>query len=234
MHRQRFQETWVLVQNPNAGQVSVDLSFMTSRGPAIGPQGFTIPAYSRRSFNVGDYVSDWGVLPKVTSTGGGVICERAMYGNGRQWAHDSIGTTSPSFAWFFAEGCTGGYMQTWILIQNPESYSQKTKVFLMSDEGPLGYIPFELPAYSRFSLNVADYVELYNVCDCLYSRREWRPDRYRPDRLRAGHVRLRAHLGTRLHRHSYPCIYFMDLARGQHCRGHGDLGAGAEPDKHRR
>jgi len=27
----------------------------------------------------------------VEATGGEVICERAMYGNARTWAHDSIG-----------------------------------------------------------------------------------------------------------------------------------------------
>jgi hypothetical protein len=86
-------ETWVLVQNPNEDQVSVDLTLMTSTGPQSPPglQDFPIPANSRYSFNLGAYVVDYNVSTKVTSTGGNVICERAMYGNDRTWAHDSIG-----------------------------------------------------------------------------------------------------------------------------------------------
>jgi hypothetical protein len=74
----------------------VDLTFMTSAGQQAGPQGFPIPAHSRHSFNLSEYVTDWDVSTKVETTGGDVICERAMYGNGRTWAHDSIGYEAKS------------------------------------------------------------------------------------------------------------------------------------------
>ncbi len=84
-------ETFVLVQNPGGAAVSVDLTFMTSSGAVPGPQGFSIPADSRTTFKVNDYVTDWNVSTKVTATGGDVICERAVYGGNRTWAHDSVG-----------------------------------------------------------------------------------------------------------------------------------------------
>ncbi len=83
-------ETWVLVQNPNPGAVTVDLDFMTSTGEHAGPHDVTIPAGSRKSFKLNDYVTDYNVSTMVTASGG-VICERAMYGNDRTWATDSIG-----------------------------------------------------------------------------------------------------------------------------------------------
>ena len=85
-------ETWVLVQNPGNAPVSASLILQTSSGeqrPA-GLQGQEIPAGSRRSFNIGEYWTDWNVSTKVVATGE-VICERAMYGPGRVWAHDSVG-----------------------------------------------------------------------------------------------------------------------------------------------
>jgi hypothetical protein len=84
-------ETWVLVQNPNTGPVTVDLTFMTSGGPQPGPQDVTIPGNSRQSFKVNTYVTDFNVSTKVESQGGDVICERAMYGGNKTWAHDSVG-----------------------------------------------------------------------------------------------------------------------------------------------
>ncbi|MDY6795163.1 MAG: hypothetical protein SWK76_07770, partial [Actinomycetota bacterium] len=38
---------------------------------------------------------------------GEVVCERAMYWNGRQGGHDSVGVTSPASQWYLAEGATG-------------------------------------------------------------------------------------------------------------------------------
>jgi hypothetical protein len=84
-------ETWVLVQNPNDDLVRVNLTFMTSRGKVDGPQGFEIAGKSRHPFNLNELDKDWNVSTKVESRGGDVICERAMYGNGRAWAHDSVG-----------------------------------------------------------------------------------------------------------------------------------------------
>jgi hypothetical protein len=100
-------ETFVLVQNPNAVDVTVDVTFMTSTGPVLGPQGFPVPANSRITFKANDFVTDFNVSTQVTS-GAPIICERAVYGDGRVWAHDSIGVTTPSDTWYLAEGATAG------------------------------------------------------------------------------------------------------------------------------
>lgn len=91
-------ETWVLVQNPGTDPAHVDFTLNTDGGEVNPPelQGVEIPAGSRRSFNLGRYVTTFNVSTKVRSTDGLVICERAMYwtplGQGfRDLGHDSIG-----------------------------------------------------------------------------------------------------------------------------------------------
>jgi len=101
-------ETWILVQNPGDDAVTIDITFMTGSGPVDGPQDFPVAPNSRTSFNAGLFVTDWDVSTKVEATGGEIICERAMYGGGRTWAHDSIGVTAPADTWYLAEGCTEG------------------------------------------------------------------------------------------------------------------------------
>ncbi len=88
-------EEFVLVQNPAATDATVNIVFQTDAGEVIAPglQGVTIPARSRRTFKVNDYVVTYNVSTRVAATTGTVICERAMYGNDRSWAHDSIGYT---------------------------------------------------------------------------------------------------------------------------------------------
>jgi hypothetical protein len=88
-------ETYVLVQNPGTSPVHVNLKFQTDTGEKVIPglQGVEIPATSRSSFYVNDYVTTYNVSSKVEATDGQVICERAVYGPGRVWAHDSIGAS---------------------------------------------------------------------------------------------------------------------------------------------
>ncbi len=154
-------ETWVLVQNPNEGAVNVDLSFMTSRGRVDGPRGFEIAGNSRHSFNLGELVRDWDVSTVVESTGGEIICERAMYGPGKAWAHGSLGATAPAAEWYLAEGCSSWGMETWVLVQNPGA--ENAAVDIVFDTGGGEVSPPELrgvtvEAGQRCSFRVNDYV----------------------------------------------------------------------------
>jgi hypothetical protein len=157
-------ETFVLVQNPNAAAVMVDVDFMTSTGLQPGPQGFPIPANSRVTFKANDFVTDFNVSTMVTSTGGSVICERAVYGDGRVWAHDSIGVTTPASTWNLAEGATAGSFETFVLVQNPNAADVTVDVTFMTSTGPVaGPLNFPIPANSRVTFKANDYVTDFNV-----------------------------------------------------------------------
>ncbi len=160
-------ETWVLVQNPGTSPVTVDLILQTSSGeqrPA-GLQGKEIPAGSRSSFNIGEHWRDWDVSTKVVASGE-VICERAMYGPGRAWAHDSVGVTAPAKTWYLAEGCTEGGMETWVLVQNPGTSPVTVDLILQTSSGeqrPAGLQGKEIPAGSRSSFNIGEHWRDWDV-----------------------------------------------------------------------
>ncbi|MDI6830227.1 MAG: DUF5719 family protein, partial [Actinomycetota bacterium] len=105
-------ETWVLVQNPGQEPVHVDLVLNTEQGRTELPEltDLEIPAGSRRTFPLHAYVHTYEVSTLVRARDGEVVCERAMYWNGRQGGHDSVGVTSPASTWYLAEGatCPGG------------------------------------------------------------------------------------------------------------------------------
>jgi hypothetical protein len=88
-------QTFVLVQNPNPTPVTVDLTLMTGAGEEkpLGLQNQPIAGNSRKTFPIHSYVTTYDVSTKVESTGGMVICERAMYDAGWTWGHDSVGFT---------------------------------------------------------------------------------------------------------------------------------------------
>jgi murein DD-endopeptidase MepM/ murein hydrolase activator NlpD len=154
-------ETWILVQNPGAETANVSLTFYTENGPVDGPR-IQLAAQSRHTFNAGDYVTTYNVSTKVTSDKG-VVCERAMYGNGRTWAHDSIGAIATSTDWYLAEGATMPGFETWLLLQNPGTEQANVSLTFYTEKGPVEGPHLSVPAQSRRSLNVGDYVTTYNV-----------------------------------------------------------------------
>jgi|GEM_PF-1025627 len=158
-------ETWVLVQNPGTVEATVELTFMTSSGEVSGPRGFPIGANSRHSFRLNDYVTDWDVSTRVTASAP-VVCERAVYGGSRAWAHDSVGVTAPSSSWYLAEGCTDGGMETFVLVQNPGAGPVHVNLRFQTGSGevvPLELQGVEIPAASRRTFKINDYLTDYHV-----------------------------------------------------------------------
>ena len=162
-------ETWLLVQNPGEEAVHVTVILQMASGPVVEPDltNVEIPALSRQSFNLGSYEIDFNLSAQVNCLDGQVICERAMYGDGRAWAHDSIGVTSPSASWYLAEGSTGGGMETFVLIQNPGAAAAVVDVSFQTDSGevkPNDLQGVGIEAGTRRTFKVNDYVsDSYNV-----------------------------------------------------------------------
>ncbi len=163
-------ETWVLVQNPGNAPVDIDMNFQTDSGPEQGPQE-RIPANSRKSYYLGNYVHTFNVSTQVTSTGGDIICERAMYGNDRTWGTDSVGVTAPGSAWAMTEGCTAGGFETWVLVQNPWDESVVIDMYAMTDAGVIKVLKdHSIAPRSRESFNMGNYVESYNVSTMVLAK----------------------------------------------------------------
>lgn len=150
-------ETWILVQNPFDQQAGVHLTYMTPEGPKEGPSA-TLPAGTRTSFNVANTVPNAPEVSTRVSADNYVIAERAMYGPGRAWGHDSIGSPTTSTKWYLAEGCTAGGFETWVLVQNPGNKSADVSLTYMTPQGPKPGPAVKLAPYSRRSFSVSDSV----------------------------------------------------------------------------
>ncbi len=161
-------ETWVLVQNPGDTPAEVDMRLQSGEGESQGPRD-TIPPRTRRSYNLGDYLQSYDVSTLVSSTGAEVVCERAMYGNSRTWAHDSTGVTAPASTWYLAEGCTAPGFETWVLVQNPGDTPAEVDMRLQSGEGESQGPRDTIPPRTRRSYNLGDYLQSYDVSTLVSS-----------------------------------------------------------------
>ncbi|MDD5748952.1 MAG: hypothetical protein PHP64_07920 [Actinomycetota bacterium] len=87
-------ETWTLIQNPNSTSVEVEISYLTPDGKGNVTKKETIPANSRRTFNMLWHSGIDGkaaILVKSLTTGMKTMVERAMYWNSRGAGTETIG-----------------------------------------------------------------------------------------------------------------------------------------------
>lgn len=145
-------ETWLLVQNPNAGPATCEITYMTEgAGPMVATK--TVPPKSRASFNMADDIGAQDASIKVKADRP-VIPERAMYRHNRREGHDSVGTTRPAKNYYLAEGTTGYGFTTFVLIQNPGATEAKVTVTYMTNSGPVERNTETMQPHSRKTINV--------------------------------------------------------------------------------
>jgi virginiamycin B lyase len=87
-------ETWTLVQNPNSVPVTVEISYLTPTGAGDVVRTETVPANSRKTFNMLDHSGINGraaIVVRSTTLGRRIMVERAMYWNSRGTGTETIG-----------------------------------------------------------------------------------------------------------------------------------------------
>jgi streptogramin lyase len=150
--------TYILIQNPNANVVDVTLNYMTDTGSAA-PQILTIPAQSRKTVRVNDYLPDRDFSTRVTADLP-IIAERAMYWNSGEFevCHDSIGMSSPHDAFYLPDGQTSEGRETWTLVQNPNTDPVDVEISYLTPDGTGNVTLIEtVGAQSRKTFNMLDH-----------------------------------------------------------------------------
>ncbi len=86
-----------------------------------------------------------------------IIAERAMYFTaGRFWegGHESAGVPEASTSWFHAEGATGPFFTTFILVSNPNGVVADLTVTYLLESGTTVVRAYSVPANGRITINV--------------------------------------------------------------------------------
>lgn len=146
-------ETWVCIQNPSlTTAASIDITYMTSHGVVTKPT-ITVAAGQRRTLDVSKDVGQCDVSTRLVSDQN-IVCERAMYWDGRRGGAASIGVSAPSKTWYLSEGSSAWGFQTWLLLQNPNNKAAKVDVMFMTSHGPVKQPTITMGANTRQSINV--------------------------------------------------------------------------------
>jgi hypothetical protein len=119
-----------------------------------------MPANSRKTIRVNDYLPDSDFSTRVSGTAP-VIAERAMYwGDGTplgEACHDSIGISSPHATFYLPDGEASDGWETWTLVANPNDTDVEVEVTYLTPDGT-GNVSLKqtIPANSRNTFSMAE------------------------------------------------------------------------------
>ena len=154
---QGFYQTFFLLTNPSPAPNVATLRFLRENGSEV-TRTFALAPQSRRTIFAGD-------IPELVNQSFGTVvtfafagaAERAMYFGSPVFngGHESAGATRPSTNWFLAEGATGSFFTTFVLVSNPNATPATVTMTYFREGGGTITRTRTMPAASRLTVNVA-------------------------------------------------------------------------------
>jgi hypothetical protein len=155
---QGFFFTYFLLVNPQPDANTARVTYLRE-GAAPIVREYALSPFSRRTVFAGDEAalidSSFGARIDFEQPG---MAERAMYFgttplfNG---GHESAGVTAPSTSWFLAEGATGSFFTTFVLLANPGDVDANVTLTYLPSTGVPVIKRVTLPARQRMTRNIA-------------------------------------------------------------------------------
>jgi Tol biopolymer transport system component len=158
-------DTYILLQNPNDTGATAEVTFINDSGVA-GTTSRRLPPNSRSTINVGEHVPDDFHVSTVVNAERPVVAERSMYWDKRAASvpyrmrdgHSTVGVNITSREWLVPEGSTGGGFESFILIANTQDSRADVWLTFMTDEGANDPVKVSVPADSRYTVRISDYL----------------------------------------------------------------------------
>ncbi len=149
-----------LIENPNAQPAHVTFMHLQEVGGNPVVQQVVVPALSRQTYYINDVPGlRFAAVSTTVTSDVPVVAERAMYLNtsNRLWEGGTSGhgATALSNVWSFAEGATGSFFHTYLLVGNPnDGTTTVTTVYLLPDGREI-VKSHDMAGRSRMTIDVA-------------------------------------------------------------------------------
>ncbi len=151
-------DTWLTVQNPWATEANISVDYYFKGGETVITKYLTIPGTSRKTLDVNADVGQEKEVSIAVSSDQPIVAERPMYfiyEDRWEGGHNTMGATSTSASWYFAEGFTGSGFEEWLALQNPNPSAATATITYMFRDGTKAISKtIAIAARSRETINV--------------------------------------------------------------------------------
>jgi hypothetical protein len=152
-------DLFYLLQNPWSAPVTVEIDYLRPAPAQELRKPYVIPPFSRRTVWVnqeGSGLASAEVSAVVrTAESQPIVVERAVYVRGSrtfEGGHASAGIAAPALEWFLAEGATGSYFDTFVLIVNPDERAATLRMDYLLGDGSSVTKEHTVPGRSRYTV----------------------------------------------------------------------------------
>ena len=154
---QGFFSTYFLLVNPQTTANTAHVTYLREGEPVL-VRDYALPPQSRVTIDAGadhELVNrSFGAEMHFDQPGG---AERAMYfGPSFAGGTASAGVNAPSTDWFLAEGATGSFFNTFLLLANPGADDSTATLTYLPSNGVPVVRTHAVPARRRVTINIAD------------------------------------------------------------------------------
>lgn len=152
--------TFLLLQNPGTLPADVDVDYLLPGGAAVR-RSYTVPAASRTTVWVNQEGAPLNAAEFALRLAASqpIVAERAMYrdvaGQTFGAGSNAMGVTAPAHTWSFAEGATGDFFDTFLLVANTSSTAGTvTATYTAAGSGGATVVTrsYTLPGDSRLTI----------------------------------------------------------------------------------
>ncbi len=154
---QGFFSTFLLLANPQTTGNSATVTYFREFESPV-TRTYPLDPQSRTTIDLGADAAlvnrSFGMQVQFAQPG---VAERSMYfGTNPFWkgGHESAGVTAPSSDWLLAEGATGPFFETFILLANPNPVDAETTVTFLPQGGSPVTKTKTIPANGRLTINI--------------------------------------------------------------------------------
>jgi hypothetical protein len=162
-----FFSTFVLLANPGSTPATATVTFFMEPSGTF-TKSYSVPANSRVTIYTNEVTDANGGRPltnrsfstQVTATAP-IAVERSMYfSNARVWngGHEAAAVPAPRTNWYVAEGATGGFFSTFLLLANPNASPTTATIRYLLPGGQVVTRTQNLAAQSRTTIGVNSVV----------------------------------------------------------------------------
>ena len=187
-------DTYLLLANPGDDAVNAWVYFFLEGGATVD-YVFWVGPHSRFTMPVDAFpVVGAASFSMQVHADGPIVAERAMYFNKGyiKGGHSTVGAAQPSLNWYFAEGCTQRFMESYILLGNPGDEDAFVNIDFYLKHGSLRH-EYLIAAHSRATIPISSQGGLSNeeMAFSVYSNQPIVAERsvyYDLDSHRGGHA----------------------------------------------
>ncbi len=156
---QGFFDTYLLLANATATSANVTVQFLTE-GSGTVTRSYAVGPTSRMNVFAGGIAELVGKsFSMVVTSTVPISAERAMYFGKAHFydgGHEAAGVPAPSTTWLLAEGATGPYFDTFVLVGNPNPAPATLTVVYLLESGATVTRSYTVGGDSRLTINIED------------------------------------------------------------------------------